>query len=841
MDVEQTQLKLFTFKIAGGSLDDVTGEAFGPTVSLKFCNQSMSKFFNVRITDMFAMPMVVFVSGHDYKRPDKSMPSEEYDPYTSLEMFRRRVNENCERMCREIETAFQNLQCETCHTGLLVQSDSQSLYDVFLQRRLHKYSYGTLITLRICFNNAPHVMDLNTYKLVYKFINENGARGLYQVHDTLSMENYILESIKLEHMSRSILQYRYFPREYHHTPNDYALGYRTHSVDLYTSCARIDKFEYEDIIDGDTVEYDYESWLETLTFQFNNPTWPLPTRDGLSAVTVEFSIVLKLDGTLADINVKFMAPYISKPVTISYFKSMKTQGSQSLMLFYFINDTHYGLNRPSITNRRAYCSKFMIATQDSDSGIVILKVTKRNFIRKLITYVNISNIRDVLDGKIDTRTGDMFTFDSGSLIEYMDHGDVDDTRDALRITTNYNLPLRPRLKAINKCKLHWLKNVMEMLNRGVFIPAGWSSRNRNKRPENKVVNSWPAVEFNNKAISSIKRHEITACVKYKISPGNVFFVRASNFINMPCYHNILQHVNIYEYDPGAARKYDIPTVYNNSAPGRNSPTGDMIMVVGRRSDTFTEFITSMYNTNIIELDLEFKNTIMEYYKDFKTAILFTADLHFKNSGHRVNDRLCVIHKPLNSSHNAYLAESIRVLATGDVIINGKNLVLNSISSNTTTDPVSLLKHSSVQVYDRLKPETPVCCVRAIAYNWPRILITPVTVDVTIQRCFGQYFAEPSDVKIYTAVANVFKKHKICIGDTVTFVPVLNSLTDEPILIPRNRVGVSTLDFTHHIQGEFTSFINSLFGLPASNPTITNQQITAPVCDNCKNFKCKKKI
>lgn len=831
MDVEQTQLKLFTFKITGGSLDDVTGEAFGPTVSLKFCNQSMSKFFNVRITDMFAMPMVVFVSGHDYKRPDKSMSRDEYDPYTSLEMFRRRVNENCDRMCREIETAFQNLQCETCHTGLLVQSDSRTLYDTFSHCRLHKYTYGTLITLRICFNNAPHVMDLNTYKSVYKFINENGPRGIYQVHDTLSAENYILESIKLEHMSRSILQCRYSPREYHHAVGDYAQGYRTHSVDLYTSAAEMDKFEYEDIIDGDTIEYDYESWLDTLTFQFNNPAWPLPTRNSLSAVTVEFSIILKLDGSLADIIVKFTAPYIQAPVTISYFKSMKTRGLQSLVLFYFINDTHYGLNRPPITHRRAYCSKFMIATQDPENGIVVLQVTKRNFIRKLITCVNISNIRDVLDGKIDTRTGDMFTFDSGSLIEYMDHGDIDDTRDAMRVTTNYNLPLQS--KVINNCKLHWLKNVMEMLSRGVFIPAGWPSRS--KRSKNNVVNSWPAVEFNNKAILSIKRHEIAACVKYKISPGNVFFARASNLINMPCYHSIVQHVNIYEYDPGAARKYNIPTVYNNSAPGRNSPTGDMVMIVGRRSDTFIEFITSAYNVNVNEIDLEFKNTIMEYYTDFKTAIQFTADLHFGNSGHRINDRLCVIHKPL---HNAYMAKSVRVLATGDVIIDGKNLVLNLVSN----DPVSRLKHYAVQVYDKLGPETPACCIRAISYNWPGALVTPITIDVTIERCFGQYFAGSDDVKIYTAVANVFKKHKICIGDSATFVPVLNPLTDDPILIQRDRAGVSTPDFTHHIHGEFTSFVNSLFGLSVSNPTtIANQQIIEPVCDSCKNFKCKKKI
>lgn len=115
MNADQVCLKLFSFRVNGGRKDDVTGETFEPSVMLKFCNQSVSKFFTIRITDMPFMPMIVFVSGHGYNRTDPSKnydPTGCYNPETAVEMFRNTVNENCDRMCREIELAFPNLKCD---------------------------------------------------------------------------------------------------------------------------------------------------------------------------------------------------------------------------------------------------------------------------------------------------------------------------------------------------------------------------------------------------------------------------------------------------------------------------------------------------------------------------------------------------------------------------------------------------------------------------------------------------------------------------------------------------------------------------------------------------------
>lgn len=868
---EQIQLKTFSTRVSGGVLDDVTGEYFGPCVTLRLCNRALTKFFNVRITDMFAMPMVVFVSGHDYKRPAVTIARAEFDTHASEELFRRRVGENCARMCLEIETAFQNVQCDACHTGVLVQSAHASLFDTLRDNRIHRYAYGTLVTLRLSFNNEPHIMDMDTYASVYRFIRENGARGIYQVLATSGdPANYVLKSIKAEYIGRATARGKHSPPEVVQPANDYANGYRTHSIDLSTTAAQIDKYEYDDIMDGDTVECDYDSWLDSPVIQFNSPPWAPARGNTPSAVHVKFSITLADDGSLTDISVAFVIPLrgggadndSGRSVVISYARSVKTRGAPALILLYFINDTHYGLNRPPMINRRAYCAVFIINHHHHNHRG---PVTKRKFIRKLITCANTAKVRNALEGKIDNVTGDMFTFDSGAAVEYMDHPGITDTRTAMRHTSDNDLPLRDAV--CGDVSAAWYRNAMERLCNGVFVPAGRLFREnkrqwnvgaaRGKKDPGLISDNditWPEAVFQNSEIALIKRPVINACLKHNLSPGNVFFMRASDVINAPWYGNISKFARVYEYDPNSARKYNIPWVYRYDGPTRKTDAGDMVMVVGMMNDVHTQFIKTVNRLNDPRVDSQFKNRFVDGTDpDFKTAVYFITDVETQRYGHRVSDRLYVLKndgrgvtaRAQQQQQHKPLLFDLRVLAGGDVILNGKNLVLNdeNVTGDHTAAVVEQLKTRSVQIMGELNVTSPACCVRAIAHNFPDLLTSPVPVDVTIERCFGRHFRRDTDTetKLDEAVARVFKNHRAAIGDAVVLSPAISALTDDHTLVLQSRATAASHrnDYTHYISKDLVRFLDNLFGTKCS--VVDNRTVAASICITCKNFKCRTKI
>lgn len=232
MESDLVYMKVLSTVVNGGYTDSVTGESFEPSVEVKLCNQSMSKFFTVRISDMPAFPMIVFVSGHEYTRND--VICERYTARHDYETFSKRININCKVLCSEIEMSFPNVSCEIKHTGTLVQADYRTIMDTIIGNRLHHYNYGTLVSLRLSINTSKHVMDVDTYNGVYQFLRDNGPRGLFHVYQTYDVHKYIIDSMRLEcnTMARQDTNTKHM-EEFKHEPTSYAHGYRTHSIGLY--------------------------------------------------------------------------------------------------------------------------------------------------------------------------------------------------------------------------------------------------------------------------------------------------------------------------------------------------------------------------------------------------------------------------------------------------------------------------------------------------------------------------------------------------------------------------------------------------------------------------------
>lgn len=332
---------------------------------------------------------------------------------------------------------------------------------------------------------------------------------------------------------------------------------------MRTVSAVIDRFEYDDIADSDVLEYDYESWLESSPLRFTHVSRPKPSRDSLSSVYVEFTILLKNDGSISDIQLKYDAPFIRENI-ISYTNS-KIISSESTMLLYFINDTHHGYNRPPIIHRRVYCSKFNIG---------IKNVTKQKFIRKLLTRADALGIRNVFDGKIDTFTGDMFAFSAGSTVEYMDLNGILDTRMAIQNSDLYDTPLS--VSNISE----WYRHVMDCIKLGIFVPS-MKLEKTGEKCLRKIV------EFNESYI--VSRSDVDTCIKYNLTPKNVFIISAEELITSKWYPVVNKIAYIYDYDPGACEKYNI----NGQKHNRRNHTANQqhrVIIVGRRKDSFSRFI-----------------------------------------------------------------------------------------------------------------------------------------------------------------------------------------------------------------------------------------------------------
>lgn len=422
-------MKVLSALVSGGYTDTVTGESFEPRVELKLCNQSMSKFFTVRISDMPAFPAAVFVSGHEYARAIPRLAK--YDPRADYESFSKRIAENCCAMCAEVEMAFPNVRCEVRHTGVLAQADHRTIGDTVYGGRMHHYNYGTIVSLRLSLSAGSHVMDVGTYRGVYEFLRDNSPRGLFHVYDTYDVYKYVLDSMRLE---RNASAGRF--DEFKHDATSHAFGYRTHSVDLHTSCVRVDRYVYADIADGSVVEYDYDSWMDSDAMEFHKVLWPPASRKSLSGVRVEFTLVCER-GIVVDAAYVVRVPGDSNAVTVSYAASKQTAGLEPAILYYFVNDTHAGYTRP-VKHRRLYCATFSV----SDDGRARV-VGKRQFCRRLQTRMAAHKMDAVLRVTVDRAHGEMFTFDSGAAVEYIDTGRVGiDVRTALMYTTAFNIPLR---------------------------------------------------------------------------------------------------------------------------------------------------------------------------------------------------------------------------------------------------------------------------------------------------------------------------------------------------------------------------------------------------------------
>lgn len=204
---------------------------------------------------------------------------------------------------------------------------------------------------------------------------------------------------------------------------------------MYTSCVRVDKYVYGDIVDGSVVEYDYESWIDGSAFAFSKVTWPITLRNPLTNVHVEFTLVCEQCEIVDVIYTIHTSNCDKPPVRISYATSKLTGGRESIILYYFINDTHAGYNRP-IHRRRLYTAVFNI----SENGAVY-NTGKRQFCRKLQARVAALKMDAILDHTMSS-TGEMFTFHSGANVEYIDAGCNNvDLRLALIYTSMYNIPL----------------------------------------------------------------------------------------------------------------------------------------------------------------------------------------------------------------------------------------------------------------------------------------------------------------------------------------------------------------------------------------------------------------
>lgn len=426
-------LKIFSYSINNGYVDNVTGETFEPSIDMKLCDGLFTKFYHMKLTNFTHFPIAMFVTGNCYARPIINDPCDS----NNKSDFIKRIKSNCDRLCSELEIAFQNVKFCVKISGLLIQCDSRTLKQVLINKRLHYYSYGTIVMLYVNFDTGSHVMDMNMYGRILNFLSENTRRDIYQVYGTINMTDdmgdddletfftnqYLLHSISMDAIIHSVVTGQYIPDEiaYDKLTDINAMGYRVHGLSIHTSWICIDKYVFEMFTTDECVEYDYASLIESDTVKFVKPRETINYNNYADCLNiyVKFTIVLTCNGKLENIIVDYIDSTTGTSIgAISYADSKITQRKPCLIIHYFINDTRRGLNRP-IAFRKLYLSSFTISRRIR-GNYELQNVSMEIFTRCIHKLMFENNMVSQMQSYCHNITGEIFTFTSGSAVNYID-------------------------------------------------------------------------------------------------------------------------------------------------------------------------------------------------------------------------------------------------------------------------------------------------------------------------------------------------------------------------------------------------------------------------------------
>lgn len=367
---------------------------------------------------------------------------------------------------------------------------------------------------------------------------------------------------------------------------------------------------------------------------------------------------------------------------------------------------------------------------------------------------------------------------------------------------------------------------------------------------------------NKKSIAMLNNFQLKIAIKHNLSPSNVVVMPIEYVLRIIGGPDILNRicVNIFEYDSGSARKFNVNAYHHNDIKSYPPTSDNRVIIIGRRCDSFVEMLKRAYTNkpDVYGNESNVKRYIRKFNVDsnFGMALRFFTS-RYTNSFEKITDSLYAF-----DSDSTFMKDftpslvipnviSVRVIPTGDIIINGNKLIRsdqNNTYSTIISDPMIFkIKEAIVWLINNNGISSIQCCIRALVNNFNDLLIAPIVVPIDIKTCFGSYFTNEPSTRIKSRAASrilsMNRKHDGCltmIGDAVSMVPVINVISDEETMVTVFNEHSHKYNVLHRIKydTDLISFIESVFGY--RYPDDLEQCLNVNVCLQCLNKKCQKK-